>query len=158
MLRTVIAFLILLASPHAGAESAGEHEGHGSEHAFHRNVVAACVGVTSEDCREKALTLGLEYERRFTPTFGLGVVAERAFGDLDFWVFAVPFAWHNGPWKLYAAPGVEDSDEHGSEFLFRVGVEYGFEVGNFEIAPQLDIDFVDGQEVLVLGVTIGKGY
>ena len=158
MTRMASALIFLLASSVASAEHEGEHAGHGGEHAFHSNVVAAFVGVTSEDRREEAFTLGLEYERRFTPVFGLGVVAERAFGDLDFWVFAVPFAWHNGPWKLYVAPGVEDSDDHGSEFLFRVGVEYGFEVGNFEVAPQLDIDFVDGEEVLVLGVTIGKGF
>jgi len=32
-----------------------------------------------------------------------------------------------------------------------------FEVGRFEIAPQLDVDFVDGDQVLVFGVTIGRG-
>ncbi len=153
-------FLVLFAaslSPTAVFAESG-HEAHGEMHDFHPNVIAMFVGVTSEDRREEAFTLGLEYERRLNRSFGLGVIAERASGDLDFWVFAVPFAWHNGPWKLYAAPGIEDSDAHGSEFLFRVGVEYGFEVGGFEISPQLDVDFVDGEEALVFGVTIGKGF
>ena len=152
--------LILLAAcvaPQAViAES--EHGEHAESHDFHRNVIAAFLGVTSKDRREEAFTFGLEYERRFTPSFGLGVLAERATGDLDFWVYAVPFAYHTGRWKLYAAPGIEDSDHHGSEFLFRIGVEYGFEVGKFEVSPQFDIDFVDGEEVYVLGVTIGRGF
>jgi len=69
----------------------------------------------------------------------------------------VPFAYHTGRWKYYVAPGAEDS-EHGSEFLIRLGLEYAYEVGTWEISPQLDIDFVGGEKVLVLGVTFGKGF
>jgi hypothetical protein len=58
---------------------------------------------------------------------------------------------------MYIAPGVEDG-EHGTESLLRLGVEYAFEVGAVEIAPQLAVDFVDGEEVLVLGVVIGKAF
>ncbi len=134
------------------------HDEHAKAHDFHPNVVGLFGGITSEDRRERALTFGIEYERRLNQSFGLGVVAERATGDLDLWVFAVPIAFHNGPWKLYVAPGVEDSDHHGSEFLFRVGAEYAFDMGGYELAPQVDIDFVNGEQVYVFGLVLAWGF
>ena len=115
------------------------------------------IGITSESRRERGLALGVEYERRLSNSFGIGLLAEHTFGDLNFWVYAVPFAYHTGRWKLYVAPGIEDGD-HGSESLLRIGAEYGFEVGEWEISPQLDVDFIGGEEVWVLGVVFGKGF
>ena len=137
-----------------------EHESaavHDEAHGFHPNFLGAFVGVTSESRREKGVALGIEYERRLNKSFGIGLVAEYTFGDLDFWVYAVPFAYHTGRWKLYVAPGIEDGD-HGTESLIRIGAEYAYEVGEWEISPQLDLDFVDGEEVWVLGVVFGKGF
>jgi hypothetical protein len=37
-------------------------------------------------------------------------------------------------------------------------VEYAFEVGDFEISPQFDVDFVDGDQVLVFGLAFGQGF
>ena len=154
-----------------GIATAGEAESHGAghgpgemasahEHGYHRNVIAVFLGVTSEERRESSPTFGLEYERRLSPAFGLGAILEHARGDLDFTIAAIPFAYHYGHWKFYAAPGVEFSDEeHNTEFLMRVGVEYAFELGrSFEISPQVDIDFVDGEIVTVLGLTLGYGF
>ena len=138
----------------------GEHESisqHEATDDFHPNLLALFVGVTYEGSSEIDLALGIEYERRLNESFGVGVLAKHTFGDLDFWVYAVPFAYHTGRWKFYVAPGVEDG-KHGSESLVRLGGEYAFEVGAWEISPQLDVDFVDGDEVLVLGVTFGKGF
>jgi len=39
----------------------------------------------------------------------------------------------------------------------RIGFEYGFEKGAWEISPQLDVDFVDDEEVYVIGVVFGRG-
>jgi hypothetical protein len=158
LMRAAIVLFVLLASSVVKAEEQGQHGGHEGGHDFHQNLIAMFLGVSSEDHREEAFTVGLEYERRVSASFGVGAVVERATGDLDFWVYAVPFAYHSGPWKLYAAPGIEDSDQHGSEFLFRVGLEYAFEVGSYEVSPQVDIDFVDGETVYVVGVTIGRGF
>lgn len=126
------------------------------EHAYHRHVIALFAGVAHEGARDNGLALGIEYEHRLNARFGIGVLAEHTFGDIDTWVYAVPFAYHRGPWKVYAAPGIEDG-EHGSESLLRLGGEYGFEVGEWEIAPQIDLDLVDGEETWVVGVTFGKG-
>jgi len=146
------------ASPAYAEESEHESESvHEAAHGFHPNFLGAFVGVTSESRREKGIPLGIEYERRLNKYIGIGLVAEYTFGDLDFWVYAVPFAYHTGRWKLYVAPGIEDGD-HGSEPLIRIGAGYAYEVGEWEISPQLDLDFVDGEEVLVPGVVFGKGF
>ena len=150
------------------AEETGSHHGeHGSgemqaahEHEYHKNAVGVFAGVTSEQRRERSGTLGIEYERRLSPSTGLGVVLEHASGDLDFTIAAIPFAYHHRNWRFYVAPGVEYSDEeYDTEFLLRVGVEYGFEIGrHFEIVPQIDLDFVDGEMVTVVGLTFAYGF
>ena len=133
-------------------------EHHGESEAHHpKNVVAFFLGGATEQRRDKGAALGIEYERRLGQSWGIGLVAERTYGDFDVDVFVLPFAFHSGPWKSYVAPGIEDGDE-GSERLLRVGIEYGFEAGRWEIAPQFDVDFVDGEQVAVLGVTFGFGF
>ena len=88
----------------------------------------------------------------------LGAFAEHTFGDADFTVYAVAFAYRFDRWKFYIAPGIEKSDAHGTESLVRLGAEYAFKRGTWEVSPQLAVDFVDGDEVLVLGVVFGKGF
>ena len=84
-------------------------------------------------------------------------MVEHTFGDLDFTVYAVPFVYHAGPWKLFVAPGIEDSDLETTE-LVRLGVTREFEVGSWAIAPQLAYDLVNGENAVVLGVEFGKGF
>jgi hypothetical protein len=124
------------------------HDGH------KKNLLAIFIGDTHEGRRQDDLAIGIEYERRLSNRFGIGALVEHTFADEGFTVYAVPFAIHSGPWKFYAAPGVEERAGE-TEDLFRLGVEYGFEVGRFEISPQFDIDLVDSEEVYVLGVTFG---
>lgn len=135
------------------------HSGHGEGEHFHRNMIAGFIGITGEDRRERALTMGLDYTRWLTRSFGVGAGVERAFGDLDFTVYTLPFSYRSGAWKFFAGPGWEDSDHHeGTEFLVRGGVEYAFEVGRYEISPKFMIDYIDDDVVLVGGVSIGRGY
>ena len=114
------------------------------------NTLGVFLGDTTEDRREGA-TLGLEFEHRFSEHYGVGVTAEHVVGDFDTNVLAIPVAVHSGPWKLYAGPGMEYSHGHG-EPLLRLGAEYGFHVGEYEISPQVDVDFVDGERLLVFGL------
>ncbi|MGI9342954.1 MAG: hypothetical protein ACR2QV_08885 [Gammaproteobacteria bacterium] len=146
----LLSVLVLPLAAHAESEH-GDHE-------YHPNLFAVFAGVTSEDRRENGLTLGIEYERRLNKSFGIGALAERTFGDIDAWVFVVPFAYHRGPWKFMAGLGLEDADGHSNEALVRIGIEYGFEVGKWDIGPQLDVDFVDSEEVFIVGVTFGRGF
>jgi len=106
--------------------------------------------------RENGAVLGIGYERILNKSFGIGVIAEHTFGGGDFWVYAVPFAYRTDRLKFVVAPGIEDG-EHGTEWLVRCGVEYAFEASSWEISPRFAVDFVDGEEVLILGVVFGQG-
>jgi hypothetical protein len=140
---------------------ASEHEAvsaHESANESHKNTVSFFAGVTHAGRRKNGSALGIGYERLLNDSFGIGVLAEHTFGDADFTVFAVAFAYRVDRWKFYIAPGIEDSDAHGTESLVRLSAEYAFEAGAWEISPQLAVDFVDGEEVLILGVVFGKGF
>ena len=158
-LAATLSLLVLLAPATAPAEDeAGA--GHDPAHGHHDNAIGFFLGFATEEAgsRENGLALGVEYERRLNRQFGIGAIVEHTYGDLDVWVYAVSFAYHTGSWRLYAAPGIEDT-HHGSEGMLRLGVEYGIPVGGWEIAPQFDIDFVEREaEVLVIGVTFARGF
>jgi hypothetical protein len=153
--RWVLPTIVYLLSAGAIAEESA-HGGHGEAH-HHKNLVAGFIGITGEDRRERALTLGVDYTRWLTPTMGIGVGVERAFGDLDFTVVAVPLSFRFDRWKFFAGPGTEHS--HGdTEFLIRAGAEYAFEQSGYEVAPKFMLDFIDGDVVIVGGVSVGFGF
>lgn len=157
--RAVCFMIAILLEPPVFADT-DEHEpaaGHEAEHDYHRNLLSVFVGHTGVTRREHGNTLGIGYERRVTKTVSIGAFVERTYGDLDFRVYAVPIAYRAGRWKVFVAPGVEDSD-HGSELLVRMGAEYAFEVGSWEMAPQLSIDFVDGEQLGIIGIALAKGF
>ncbi len=150
---SLLATALLTSAIASGVASAEEHEGELGEHeAYH--TIGLFVGNTTEDTREgrrDGATLGLEYEYRFSARFGVGLTLEHVFGDFDEDLAVVPFALHEGPWKLYVGAGVE-YDDGEYESLLRLGVEYGFHFDKVEVSPQIDVDFVDGEDLLVLGV------
>lgn len=164
-LRMLLALLFAVCAAPVYAQTvdhdSSEHQsasGHESAHGSHRNVVSFFVGATHAGRRENGAALGVAYERLVNDSFAIGVIAEHTFGDADFTVYAVAFAYRMDRWKFYIAPGIEDSKAHGTDSLVRLGAEYAFEAGSWEISPQLAVDFVDGDEVLVLGVVFGKGF
>jgi hypothetical protein len=143
-----------IGTPLSGLADSGEN----IAHEYKPNMVGGFIGMTGAGRRENGLTLGLVYERRITAHFGTGAVVERVSGDLDFWIYTVPFAYHTGAWKLFVSPGIEVADAGGSEFMVRFGGEYGFEFGDWEISPGVDLDFVDGDMEVVVGVLIAYDF
>ncbi len=152
--RWISTVLIAAGLGAGGSNAASEHgESHG-EGAAHLpgHTLGVFLGDTTEDRRD-GFTLGLEYEYRLSERYGLGLTAEHISGDFDTNVLVAPIALHNGAWKVYAGPGIEDGEE-GTEPLFRVGVEYGFHFGKLEVSPQVDVDFVESEHLLVIGVVL----
>jgi hypothetical protein len=133
-----------------------ETSAHEQEHARHKNEIAGFVGLTHEG-RDDGLSLGVEYERRVTEAFGVGVLAEYTSGDFDYWVFAVPLTLHVNRWKFAVAPGIEKTDEHEHE-MARLTLGYEFDLGKAKVTPSFSVDFVDGEQVYVLGAAIGFGF
>ena len=135
----------------------------GAEPGHHLNSVSAFLGVTSEGRRQGASTLGVEYERRLSEEWFITPAIEHVFGDLDFSIAALTLGYRLNRWAVYAGPGVEwgkqENDvETKSEFLFRTGVLYEFEVDDLIVAPHAMVDFVADDIVAVVGVTLGINF
>jgi len=134
-------------------------EGETETEAFERNKVGFAVGMTGAGRRENGMTLALIYERRVTESFGIGAEAERVFGDLQFWLFMVPFEYHRGRWAIFAGPGIEMQDDGDDEPLIRIGTRYGFELTeNWEIEPAFAVDFVDDEVEVVAAFEFVRGF
>ena len=71
-----------------------------------RNVVSLFAGVAVKDRRDGA-AIGIDYVRRFGKSFGIGIGAERTFGDINANVFTLPFSYRTGRWKTWIGPGIE---------------------------------------------------
>jgi hypothetical protein len=151
----LLELILILANPALGDEFEHAPDSE-SNRENNPNAIALFIGVTRET-RESGIALGIEYERRLNSSFGIGVLAEHTFGDLDFWVYAVPFVYHTGRWAFFVAPGVEDSRD-GTESLVRLGGIYEYELGTWHIAPQLNVDFVGGSTVPVFGILVGRRF
>ena len=137
----------------------------GAEPVPHLNSVSAFLGVTSEGRRQRASTLGLEYERRLSEEWFITPAMEHAFGDLDFSVVTLTLGYRFNRWAVYAGPGVEwaqqdhvDGAGTQREVLFRTGVLYELEVGDLIVAPHAMVDFVADEKVAVVGVTVGINF
>lgn len=143
MLKVLFALLTLFVATAPAAEE-------GDEGNFAPNLVEAFVGVTFDD-GDGEPSLGGTYERRFNADFGVGGIVE--YTDGGEWVLAVPFFWHPvEPWRFLIAPGTEIEDGDG-EFLVRVGGSY--DIDGWSLSPELNLDFVDGDVKVVVGVSFG---
>ena len=133
-----------------------EEAEHGAHH--HKNHVGVFVGLTHER-RENGLALGIDYARRVSDSFSIGAFAERTWGDFNFDVYGVSIAYHVDRWTWAIGPGIEDS-QLGNERLWRLGVGYSIDLDERGtiLTPNFYIDIVDGEQVYVLGVALGKGF
>jgi hypothetical protein len=138
-------------------ESAGEH--------FHKNHVAIFIGSTEAEEEhgeqdDPDFTLGLDYGRRFSKLFGIGVMLEFVVEGKREYVVGVPFYIHVGRYaKFQLAPAFHHLSHTGeNEAMLRTGFMWDFSVGKMTVSPALFYDIVDGQNFIVLGAAIGKGF
>ena len=120
--------------------------------AFEANSIEVFLGGTFDDGDSEA-SFGMSYERRLNESIGIGGIVEYTNGRE--WVFAVPFTIHiTEPWKVVLAAGIEHEDGDNT-FLTRVGTAYEFKFDGWSLAPEVNVDFVDGDVKTVLGVSFG---
>lgn len=112
---------------------------------------------------ETEFTYGLEYEYKFNSQWGAGLVYEKSdklhHGDgVDVSLGSVYY--HPESWRFGLGFGREKigGDHPHSENLTRVSAGYDFHVGDFEIAPAVAVDFVNGDEATVFGLAILKSF
>ena len=126
-----------------------------------RNEVGIFLGaaIKNEDETESGFALGVDYEFRLYRALGVGLVVEVATGDLRDAVVLAQLAVHT--WRglsVVAAPGVEVSRDEGAEFAMRFGTSYDFEVGQFSIGPEFNVDLVDREPTFVFGLAFGVAF
>jgi hypothetical protein len=149
------------------APALAQHAAHGGH--VHQNEAALTVAGTWEnETDEASLTLGAEYERRFTNVVGLVLEAEYVV-DPEAWVVVAPLVVRpgGGGFKLVAGPGLENKnvEAHGRDtfFLFRIGAGYGAEfAGRYAVTPFVNVDLVrehgEWVRAIVAGVTLGVAF
>lgn len=159
-----VSALTTLAGMMGAAEHPAEHpDDHlAGPHGHSRHHAGFFIGGVSRfehGHRETGGAVGIEYEYRLAPRWGLGVLAERvAVGDGRELAAVVPLSWH--PWRglrLSVGPGVEFHDGSG-EFLGRVAAGYDFHLGHFTLSPEVAGDFTRVAQSVVYGLTIGYGF
>lgn len=158
--------LLLACAPVGRAEEAAagrshieEGEAHEAEHQHHAGLFFGGVSRFAHGHEETGGALGLEYEYRLAPRWGLGALVEGvAVGGGRDLALVLPLSWH--PWRglrLSVGPGVE-FHEDGDEFLGRVSAGYDFHLGRFTLAPEVSGDFTREAQSLVYGLTLGVGF
>lgn len=148
---------VLLVIPSAYAQE-GEDDG------FHRFHAAALIGETHSGAMD-GVTFGGDLEVRFVRPLGIGITGEHVSEPFreNVWVF--PLIVHpTHSLKLTIGPGFERArhderhpvEQHG---LLRVGASYDFPLRHgWTIDPDVAIDFVAGEHVLIYAVAIGKEF
>ena len=149
---SILATNLIVSGPALSADLEADQ---GEEFLEYRHHIAVSLGNTHTEENEDAFTIGLDYEYRLSSLVGVGVLGEYATEDLNTWVVGGPFALHPGAgWRLVAMPGIEIADDE-TEFLFRVGAGYEFEIERFTLMPEVNADFVDGETNLFFGASLG---
>lgn len=127
----------------------------------HFSVVIAGTNIPSAN--ETAFTIGVDYEYRINRRWGVGFVAEQAFGEIDSTTLLAVTDIHLwGGLALQIGPGVEFVDEgeqHETFAIGRIGALYELEFGDrFTISPQLHYDISSGEDAIVFGFAIGRAF
>ncbi|GIU76168.1 MAG: hypothetical protein KatS3mg004_3255 [Bryobacteraceae bacterium] len=164
---------LLLALLLAAPGTFGQHEGRAAEEGHHRHHVAF-ITAGSHNTKKDGDTFGADYEFRFTRRAGIVATYEHVGGDFREDLMAFTAAVH--PWKglrLAAGPGFDREPwerEGGAEAvaaetgkrvrgLFRVGGGYDFHLPHgLTIGPDLAVDILKNEKVLVFGINIGFGF
>ncbi len=156
MIRKAIFFICGLAAATAPAAAQIDVEFH---HDQRHHVSVVLAGTSVSDADETAFTAGLDYEYRLSKLLGAGFVVERAFGEIDSTTILAVADIHL--WRglaIQVGPGVEilEDEEYA---VGRIGALYEFELDEgFTISPQFHYDASSGEDAIVFGVALGRGF
>ena len=117
------------------------------------------AGVSDND-EGSATTFGVDYEYRYSEFLGLGAIAEQAFEEIDATTFLAVADLHiTNQFIVQTGPGVEllhEDDEE--EFVFRLGVLYEWELGDYTVSPQFHCDWTEEDHTLIFGFAFGRSF
>ena len=132
-------------------------EEHGEEHGAGTQALNLFLGGSSEFGDRDGETLGVDYEYRLAPKWGVGGFAEGVSGlDRSFSVGAQLY-WHPvGELVLVGGPGLERREGQW-EPIARFGTFYEFPIGDgWVISPALFYDITTEEGLFIYGFNFGK--
>lgn len=111
------------------------------------------------DTDEGKSIIGVEYEYKFKPKWGAGVLYEyskRAHGGDGITTKIIALYYHpDTKWRFGAGYGNEKiGNDPNNKTLFRLGVSYDYHIGKMGIAPSLNFDRVDGKVISIYGIAL----
>jgi hypothetical protein len=154
----ILSFLILMALISEGAADETTHAA--SEEAIERRNVFTFFGGSTHDGAEQGVTIGVQYEYRFTKLFGFGGFGEYLGGDFDTWSIGTPVYFHPyAGWIIRGAPAVEFEDSD-SKFAFQFGAGYEFLLSEkWGFAPEIKLIYSEGGTIkMFYGVSVNWGF
>ncbi len=167
----LLALFVVLYAPTTSAESAEDTQEQAHPQDDHeRNDIGVFLGITTggEEVgggKEDATgTIGVDYRRRLSRRIGVGFLVEFSGGERRDHVGLVPLTfWLSPRAQLIVGAGWERSGSEvfggKSEFLGRLGFGYSIELlPRNTIRPEINVDFVDGEQLVVVGASIGWGF
>jgi hypothetical protein len=169
-------FLFVFSSP-LHSQHADGHQEHQEHPAFPHFRVAAFIGHTSVPVAHTSQRVfipswGIDLEYWINPKWGLGLhndiemeplIIEQSEEDTEYkYLFVFTLDGLYKPWKdlvLQAGGGIEVVQEE-SFAIFRLGVEYEFEIGNhWDLFPSLIYDTSLGSfHAITIGFGVGKRF
>lgn len=163
VLRVVMMGLAVMVASSPGSIAAAEDEGgpHEENRFEGPNHLSVFTGLSFEEGFRGAPTIGLDYEYRFTFSFGVGALLDYAARDFRELAVGIPFVYHPGEEPaVYLAPGFDRGlGETELRLLLRLGFLYDFDLSHGTIAPNVNLDFVEGGDwILVVGVLTGRRF
>ena len=135
-----------------------------ARHEHERNEIGVFLGITAGGEKDgggkedATATIGIDYRRNVSSKVGVGLLLEFSGGERRDHVGLVPVTFMLGSSaQLIVGAGWERNEE--TEFLARLGFGYSIELvpGN-TIRPEINVDLVDGEWLVVVGASIGWGF
>jgi hypothetical protein len=159
--------LVVAGESESETASSGDHEAakeHG-EKGHHKNHVAFFVGsVEAEEHHgekgDRDFAIGIDYERRLSKVFGIGVLADWVIEGNREYMIGIPLFLHAGRHaKFELAPAISHLSHSGeNQFVFRTGFLWDFPVGKMTLTPAVFYDFTEGQDFFIFGLGVGTGF
>jgi hypothetical protein len=167
--------MLLVSGPLVGQERVASPDDETDEPApeYHPNHFGGVLALSARsDADEMALTMGLEYARRFSQHWAVAIYTELVSSQLERdVVVAVGAVYYPiSGLGLVLAAGVEGADktvDHNGEiveeseldFMLRVGAAYGFQITpTAGLGPTFFIDRVGGRTTFVFGIGMVVGF
>ncbi len=113
---------------------------------------------------ETHFTYGFEYEYRFEPSWGLGLLYEKTpdahHGDGTTLILGEFYYHPDDNLRFGIGAGKERIGGHHphSENVIQLNASYDIHFGDFGIAPTVAVDFIDGEKAYVFGVSVMRPF